>query len=174
VVDSRQVVLEVATPDRTEVLRNLLGLYMHDLSDSFPIKVGADGRFVYENLSLYWSDPETRFPFLIHSGAELAGFALVTRGSPATDDPEHFDVAEFFVLRAHRRKGVGRQAAFLLWNRLPGQWVVRVSAANRTGMPFWSAAIEEYTRGEFTEIKRSGSLDGWRVFTFASANLGVK
>ena len=52
-VDSHQVVLEVATPDRTEVLRNLLGLYMHDLSDSFPIKVGADGRFVYENLSLY-------------------------------------------------------------------------------------------------------------------------
>jgi hypothetical protein len=105
VVDSHQVVLEVAAPDRTEVLRNLLGLYMHDLSDSFPIKLGADGRFVYENLSLYWSDPETRFPFLIHSGAELAGFALVTRGSPATDDPEHLDVAEFFVLRGHRRKG---------------------------------------------------------------------
>jgi predicted acetyltransferase len=173
VVESHEVVLEVATPDKTEVLRNLLGLYMHDLSDSFPIKVGADGRFIYGNLSLYWSDPETRFPFLIHSGAELAGFALATRGSPATDDPEHLDVAEFFVLRGYRRKGVGRQAAFLLWNRLPGQWVVRVSVANRAGLPFWSAAVEEYTRGEFTEIRRSGSLDGWRVFTFASANLSV-
>ena len=28
---------------------------------------------------------------------------------------------------------------------------MRVSAANRAGLPFWSAAVEEYTRGEFTE-----------------------
>jgi predicted acetyltransferase len=146
---------------------------MHDLSDTFPIKIGADGQFRYDKLSLYWSEPEQRFPFFIHSGSELAGFALATRGSPATDNPEHLDVAEFFVLRAYRRMGVGRQAAFLLWNRLPGHWIVRVSEANRTGLPFWFAAVAQYTRGEFSEIRRSGSPHGWRVFAFASTGLGA-
>jgi predicted acetyltransferase len=168
VVDPQGVALEVATPDAAPVLSNLLELYMHDMSEIFPIAVGGDGRFRYANLPLYWSEPEQRFPFLIRSGAHLAGFVLATRGSPATDDPTHFDVAEFFVLRGHRRAGVGRQAAFLLWNRLPGQWVVRVSEANRTGMPFWRTTVQEYTRGEFSELERPGSPHRWRVFTFRS------
>ena len=57
----------------------------------------------------------------------MAGFSFVTRGSPASDDPETLDVAEFFVLRGWRRSGVGRRAAPLLWDRLPGPWTVRVS-----------------------------------------------
>jgi hypothetical protein len=89
------------------VLSNLLELYLHDLSEIFPIEVGADGHFGYENLPLYWSYPDTHFAFLIRSGACFAGFALATRGSPATDDPQDLDVAEFFVLRRYRRAGVG-------------------------------------------------------------------
>ena len=171
-VKSQPVKLKVAGPDGARLLSNLLNLYMHDLSDTFPIKPGADGRFRYRKLPLYWSEPEKRFPFLIYSGAQLAGFVLVTRGSPATDDPEDLDVAEFFVLRAYRRIGVGRQAAFTLWNRLPGQWVVRVSDGNGAGLSFWRAAVRQYTRGRFSERRRPGSPHGWRVFTFANVNLG--
>ena len=171
-VDSQAIALEVATPETASLLANLLELYVHDLSDIFRIEVGADGRFGYDKLPLYWSEPEKRFPFLIRAGGQLAGFALATRGSPATDDPEHLDVAEFFVLRSYRRTGIGRQAARLLWDRIPGHWVVRVSEANRAGTPFWRATVEQYTRGAFSESTRSGSPHDWRVFTFASANPG--
>jgi predicted acetyltransferase len=147
------VVLELATPDTARLLSNLLALYMHDMSEILPVAVGADGRFEYDNLRLYWSDPDRRFPFLIRSGPQLAGFALATRGSPASDDPAVLDVAEFFVLRGWRRSGVGRQAAFLLWDRLPGQWVVRVSEANHTALPFWQAVVRQYTDGN----RRDGS-----------------
>ena len=163
------VVLEVATPDTVRLLSNLLSLYMHDMSEIFPVAVGADGRFEYGNLPLYWSEPDTRFAFLIRSGPQLAGFALATRGSPASEDPTVLDVAEFFVLRSRRRTGVGRQAAFLLWDRLPGQWVVRVSEANRTALPFWQAAVRQYTDGAFSEVDRPGNPHGWRVFTFSTA-----
>jgi predicted acetyltransferase len=170
VLDSQAVALEVATRATEPLLSNLLELYMHDLSEVFPIEVGADGRFGYELLPSYWSEPEKRFPFLIRSGAQPVGFALVTRGSPVTDDPEHLDVAMFFVLRRYRRTGIGRQAAFLLWKRLPGQWVVRVSEANRAGLPFWRAAVQEYTNGTFSEAERDGDPHGWRVLTFRSVN----
>jgi predicted acetyltransferase len=172
VLDPRSVVLEAAGPDTAPALSNLLQLYLHDLSEVFPIEVGPDGRFAYAPLPLYGSEPGKRFPFLIRSGATLAGFALATRGSPATDDPGDLDVAEFFVLRRHRRAGVGRRAAFLLWDRLPGSWVVRVSEANRAGLPFWQAAVREYTGGAFSESRRPGSPAGWRVLTFASPGAG--
>lgn len=64
------------------LLSNLLNLYMHDLSDTFPIEVGADGRFRYAKLPLYWSEPEKRFPFLIYSGTQLAVFTFAARRTP--------------------------------------------------------------------------------------------
>jgi predicted acetyltransferase len=165
--DSPDVALDVASPGDAGLLANLLELYVHDLSEVFPrIQIGADGRFGYDSLSLYWSEPERRFPFFIRCDGRIAGFVLVTRGSPASDDPDVFDVAEFFILRRYRRSGVGRLAAFLLWDRLPGRWIVRVSEANRGAMPFWAGVVAEYTKGALTECTREGSPAPWRVFSF--------
>jgi len=167
---SCEVVVEPAMPPDAAVLSNLLELYSHDLSEVFNLELGANGRFGYEKLPLYWSESERRFPFLIRAGTRLAGFALVTRGSPASDDPNDFDIAEFFVLRRHRRSGVGRRAAFLLWNRFVAHWIVRVSEGNQNGLRFWASVIAEYTRGTAVEVTRPGSPHAWRVFMFNSAN----
>jgi predicted acetyltransferase len=168
-VDPNEVTLAVATPADAGLLSNLLELYVHDLSHVFPqIELGADGRFGYSKLPLYWTEPERRFPFLIRHNGRVVGFALVTRGSPATDDADVFDVAEFFVIRRYRHSGVGRRAAILLWNRLPGKWTVRVSEGNRGAVPFWSRVITEFTNGVATELTRPGTPHEWRVFSFES------
>lgn len=169
---SRSVRLERATPSDAPLLANLLELYVHDMSEIFPIELGPDGRFGYDRLPLYWSEPEKRHAFLIRCGAAVAGFAFATLGSPATDDPADLDVAEFFVLRAHRRSGVGREAAMALWDELPGRWVVRVSQANRAGIPFWSEVVRAYTGGAFREWTRPGDPNPWCVFSFSSAARG--
>ena len=168
--DLNEVVLEAATQSDAGLLANLLELYSHDLSDVFALELGADGRFGYEKLPRYWSEPERRFPFLIRAGTRLAGFALVTRGSPVSDDPDDFDIAEFFVLRRHRHSGVGRRAAFLLWNRLAARWIVRVSEGNPEGLRFWASVIGEYTSGTAVQTTRSGSPHAWRVFSFNSVD----
>jgi predicted acetyltransferase len=164
------VTLEVATAADASILSNLIELYVHDLSEIFPVEIRADGRFGYDALPLYWSEPDRRLPFFIRSGPRLAGFALVTRGSPATADPDDLDVAEFFVLRSHRRAGVGRRAAFALWDRLRGRWVVRVSQANRAGVSFWEPTVRDYTGGAFSESEHRGKVHAFRVFTFRSAD----
>ena len=68
----------------------------------------SDGRFGYDRLPLYRTEPEKRFPFLIRRDGRTVGFALAMRG-PASDDPDDLDLQEFFVLRRYRR--VGREAA---------------------------------------------------------------
>jgi predicted acetyltransferase len=168
--DPDEVTLEFATLADATLLSNLLELYIHDLSAAFPsVELGPDGRFGYPNLPLYWSEPERRFPFLIRCGGRVAGFVLAQRGSPATEDPEVFDVAEFFVLRRYRRSGVGHRAAVLLWNRFPGRWIVRVSEGNSGALPFWAGVIAEFTQGAATEFKGPGNPHAWRVFSFTSS-----
>jgi len=163
------VSLELAAERDAPLLANLLELYIHDLSAAFPaVELGAEGRFGYPKLPLYWSEPALHFPFLVRRGGKLAGFILVTRGSPASEEPGMLDVTEFFVLRNQRRAGVGRRAAHLLWDRLPGRWVVRVSEANLGALPFWSQAITEYTRDAAVQTRRSGTPSAWRVFHFES------
>lgn len=162
--------LDAATMSDAALLSNLLELYIHDLSAAFPsIEMGADGRFGYPGLPLYWSEPERRFAFLIRFEGRIAGFALAMRGSPVSDDPEVLDVAEFFILRRYRRVGVGRQAAFLLWNSLPGKWIVRVSEGNPGGLRFWAHATAAFTHSGATESRHAGYPHGWRMFSFASA-----
>jgi predicted acetyltransferase len=162
------VTLEPARADQARLLGRLLELYLHDLSDVFAIQVGPDGRFGYEHLPRYFEEADRRFAFLLRAGSGLAGFALVKRGSEATDDPTDLDLAEFFVLRGLRRSGIGRRAAFALFDRIPGSWVVRVADANRRGLPFWRAVVPEYTRGRFVHRKLPGPRHVWNVFTFQS------
>ena len=162
------VQLEQATSHDGDLLANLLELYMHDLSEIFSIEIGADGRFGYDKLPLYWSEPDRRFAFLIKYRDRVSGFALVTRGSPASDNPDDLDLAEFFVLRSKRRAGVGGRAAALLWSRLRGQWVVRVAETNRAGLPFWEATVRDYTKGAFTRTSHPGKDQMFQVFSFRS------
>jgi len=171
--ECQEVVLEVATSSDASLLSNLLELYIHDLSEAFPnVELGDDGRFGYPMLPLYWSERERRFAFLIKCQGRVAGFVLATRGSPAIEDPDVLDIAEFFVLRRYRRSGVGHRAAVLLWNRLLGKWTVRVSEANRGALLFWGGVIAEFTNGAATESKLPGKPNPWRVFHFESVATG--
>jgi predicted acetyltransferase len=163
-----EVALDLATLADAALLSNLLELYIHDLSAIFAVDLGPDGRFGYSKLPLYWSEPERRFPFLIRSNSRVVGLALATLGSPVSDDPTAFDVAEFFVVRRYRRSGVGRTAAALLWNRLSGTWTVRVSERNPAAGVFWRTTIAAFTGRAAVEVGHTGITEGWRAFSFAS------
>lgn len=166
--ESEAVTLVRAASNDAPLLGNLLELYVHDLSAMFPVELGVDGRFGYAKLPLYWQAPASRYAFLIKRGARIAGFALATRGLQPSDAPQELDVAEFFVLRAHRGAGVGRRAAFALWDELPGHWAVRVLAAN-SALEFWRKVVREYTRDVFTERVLEDARGPWRALTFTAS-----
>lgn len=166
------VSLDPAGEADAPLLGELIELYAHELSGVFPGLVpGPDGRYGYPRLPLYWTEPERRFPFIIRADGAVAGFALATRGSPATEDPEVLDVAEFFVKREHRRLGVGECAARLLWRRLPGEWTVRVAEANVGGLAFWQGVLAAIAPGDIAVCVRTIGQVSWRIHTFDSRSL---
>ena len=136
-------VLPVPSSQRT-LLEHLLQLYLHDFSELAPRhtvygEVDADGLFPYPpGLDSYWQEPG-RVPLLIRADGAIAGFALLNRWS-ALDRLLDRAVAEFFVLRKHRRAGVGTQAAHAAFRRHPGRWEVPVAAYNPAALGFWRRA----------------------------------
>jgi len=133
-VESMQSNVEViaATLDQRSVIANLFELYAHDFSEFHGVEIGEEGRFGYPELALYWSDAG-RLPFLVRVKGKLAGFVLVKRGSELSGDPAIWDIAEFFILRRYRGRGIGSEVAHQVWRRVPGRWEIRVMESNQAG-----------------------------------------
>jgi predicted acetyltransferase len=156
-----------ARPEQESILANLLELYAHDFSEFHDLELGADARFGYRCLPLYWSEPG-RHPFLVWVEGKLAGLVLVKRGSEVSGNETVWDVAEFFVLRGYRRRGIGTQIAHEVWRRFPGRWEVRVMQSNVPARDFWAHAISILT-GEAVRpvcVEKDGKC--WTLFSFES------
>jgi len=164
-----------ARAEEAVVLANLLELYAHDFSEFHDLEIGEDGRFGYPSLPMYWSEPN-RHPFLIRMDGKLAGLVLVQRclsSLSCLNKDAAWDVAEFFVMRGCRRRGIGTQAAHQVWRRFPGMWEIRVMQANVAARSFWSGAISMFTgeAARAVDIEKAG--ERWAIFSFES-NAGQK
>jgi predicted acetyltransferase len=162
------VTVDPAPPEEEPVLANLLELYAHDFSEIMDLELGADGRYGYIQLPLYWRDPH-RHPFLIRANQQLAGLALVSRGSRVSGDGDIWDMAEFFVVRGYRRRGVGITAARSIWERFRGKWEVRVMDRNEKAKAFWARAIGGFLGEAAHPARFEKNGEGWTVFSFKSA-----
>jgi predicted acetyltransferase len=145
------------------IMENLLQLYIHDFSEMVPLEIGEDGRYEYKDLNRYWSDPG-RWPFLAKLGGKLAGLVLVTTAGGG----DRYDMAEFFVLRSYRHRGVGRELAEKVWLRFPGPWQIRVREQNVAALKFWASSITRFT-GRVADSS-TFQLNGinWHSFSFDS------
>lgn len=165
--NSAKVEVIPATEEDAPILANLLELYAHDFSAFHEIEIGEDGRFGYTPLPLYWRE-SWRHPFLVRVDGRLGGFVLVKRGSDITQDSQVWDMAEFFVLRTFRKRGIGRQAAHEVWRRFPGKWEVRVMQANIPATHFWYRAISDFTGEKIPAVSHEKNGSGWWLFSFES------
>ena len=126
-------------------------LYSYDWSELGPLDVGDDGRFADYALDGYWLE-DWRHPFLLRVDGKLAGFALILGRSRLTGMAGVFDMAEFFVMRRYRRKGVGLAAATGAFDRFQGPWEIRQRPENVAATAFWRRVIGEYTGGKYEEV----------------------
>jgi 2-haloalkanoic acid dehalogenase type II len=127
------VVVTAAPAAAKPLVRRLLELNAHDLSTHDGAELGPCGEFGYRYLDHYWVDDD-RHPLLLTVDDHVAGLALVRAGDP-------HEMAEFFVLRRHRRRGVGANAARQVLRRFPGAWTVHELPGNDPAVAFWRLAI---------------------------------
>ncbi len=100
-----QIEITEATNDTKPIIQNLARFYIYDLSEFQDRKCPDNGLFEDEDYSRYWTTPGN-FPYLVICQHELAGFVFVEEGGSSADIDYH--IAEFFIVRKFRRKGVAR------------------------------------------------------------------
>jgi predicted acetyltransferase len=106
-----------------------------------------------------WFGDSTVNPLVIMRGTEPVGFAMVARGSAAAGKPPvDYRMAEFFVARAFRRRGVGRLAVELILNRFDGRWEIIEYLRNPVAVAFWRRVVANYTQGRFQERVTNGEV----------------
>jgi predicted acetyltransferase len=162
-----EVEITLALPEQEPILANMLELYVHDFSEFIDLKLGADGRFGYKDLPLYWKE-SNRYPFLIFVDGHPAGFAFVRRGSEFSNDEDVWDMTEFFIVRSYRRLGLGMEAARAIWKEFPGKWEVRVIDRNRQAMKFWKRAINAFVGKKIEPVPFEKDGLSRHVFSFES------
>lgn len=115
------------------VLQNLGQLFRHDLSGPYGLLPNADGTFNFRDLDLFLAEADARVrAWLITAAGSLGGFVMTAPFDEGTC------IQDFFVVRALRRTGVGREAARQVIAMFPGRWSVGFQAYNPGVQQFWS------------------------------------
>ena len=142
---SDAVTVAEASEAERPLIAGFLQLYIYDFSeleleDSERFEPGPDGRFEdYPELDRYWRD-ETRAVLIIRRGHRPVGFALLNALSHS-GLPVDRNMAEFFVMRKHRRGGVASAAVREILARYPGCWELAIAQRNAGARAFWPVAV---------------------------------
>jgi len=160
-----EIEVNQATLEEHPVLQNLARFYIYDLSEFQGRRCPENGLFEDEDYIRFWQHPG-HFPFLVRCGGELAGFALVEPGGKASGIDQN--LAEFFILRKFRHRGVADSAAISIFERFPGRWEVMALANNPPAVGFWDRLVPALTDGQFERTQEHHSV-AMVVYRFSNA-----
>ena len=124
------------------LIRRMLELYYYDMSEFEGTDLREHGEYGYRYLDNYWNE-EGRFPFIVRVDGKLAGFVLVNRYFFM--DGVDQSIGEFCILRKYQGKGIGKKAAFSIFDRFPGVWEIRTQIENTRAVNFWHTVTAEYS-----------------------------
>lgn len=159
--------LRLAKLEEKQIVANLIELYTYDFTELWDFDIGNNGLYGYKNLDRFWSEPNC-YAYLININDKLAGTALVQGKSPIAENKEIWDIAEFFIMKKFRSKGIGRLVAHSLWKHFEGEWQIRVISENLRAKNFWHDAIKRYTLSEPNYQLINHEKDEWIVYQFNS------
>jgi predicted acetyltransferase len=137
--------------------------YLNDLAPAatgiFPT-LGEVGHREPDQLQRWFDDRTAQVLTILYS-EEPVGFAMVRRRSAAASSassPNEYSMAEFFISRPWRRRGIGAEAVRLLFDRFAGQWLISEHVRNTTAVKFWRRVVSGYTQGKYQERVFNGEV----------------
>jgi predicted acetyltransferase len=132
-------------PEEAALIRNLYQYYAYESSDWEQEDVEADGRFYIhdDHLARYWQDPQWSANLLLVDGY-IAGFLLIEGSElPGIDALE---LADLFILKRYRRKGIGRAIATQVLCSGEANWLVRFYDQDEVSQAFWRTVLDTLPR----------------------------
>lgn len=142
------IIIEPILIEKKSVFVQMMELYKYDFSEFSDDDINEFGFFGYPYIDAYWNE-SGRYPFFIRVDGKLAGFVLVRSCCEHADLSNPHNIAEFFVMKKYRRKGIGKTAAMKIFNMFSGGWEISQWANNLPAQNFWKQVVGEYTNGKY-------------------------
>jgi predicted acetyltransferase len=143
-------------------IQSVYGEYIDSLADlnTGLFSVLGAGNPHQDEIFANWFSNDQSHPLLIVQGRDSVGFALVMRSrmSGADEKPARYRMSEFFVRKPHRRAGIGRDAATLIFDRFAGDWEIVEYMRHPGSVAFWRRVVAGYSKGQFTEQSSNGEV----------------
>lgn len=152
------VKIEKVKKEERNILERMLQLYLHDVSNYFPMDFDSKkGLYEYDELDKYFDD-SANIAYFIKNEEKILGFSLVD-----ISDNENV-IQEMFTLNNYKGQNVGTKAAELIFDSKKGNWTVRSLPKSDKAENFWNKCIKKYTNDSF-KITSVGKFNR-AVFTF--------
>ncbi|TCT17228.1 putative acetyltransferase [Natranaerovirga pectinivora] len=144
-------IVQVGIEDK-EVLRNLLEKYNYEFSQYNNRDVNKLGLYGYDYLDNYWTE-KNRWAFFIVVDDHLAGFIMVNDYPEVQEEKTDYTLAEFFIMLKYRRCGIGKYAAYKVFDMFKGRWQLKRHPKNLASVYFWDKVVRDYTKGNYRLVK---------------------
>ncbi len=142
--------IEIIKEEKRKKLEKLLQLYLHDLSNSFPIDFDSDKcEYNYDLLS-YFRENKAYF---IKEEDNILGFVLVD-----INDNNTYEISEIFILNNYKGKQIGAKAVQMIFDLYKGNWIVKVVPNSILAEKFWNKVILEYTNDNY-QLNHTGKYN---------------
>jgi len=142
-------------------LESVYGDYLDDLA---PLGTGVFptlpefGHRAHDQLTSWYADSSAHLLTILKDDAPV-GFAVVRTGHViAGRGAVDFSMAEFFIARAWRRRGIGHEAVRLICDRFAGRWHIMEYLRNPQAVAFWRRVVGAYTNSSYRERAGNGEI----------------
>jgi predicted acetyltransferase len=132
--------LEQINESNFHIFDKLVQSYEDEFSPISGKKKNQDGKY---SIDVDWRAPNVGYYW--KESSKVIGFSIVE----SIDG--YFEIVDFYVIASHRRKMVGKNMAFAIFNKHPGPWRVRQIPGSETATKFWRKVVGEYTNKNYTE-----------------------
>ncbi|WP_208849490.1 GNAT family N-acetyltransferase [Paenibacillus artemisiicola] len=120
-------------------------LFLHDLSE-YDEKLDLNpenGLFEFDVFDWFF-EKEGLTPFFINLDGKPVGFILLQSGPYSNQEFADYVLNSFFILKKHRRKGIGKLACNKFFELYPGRYVIGQAQNNAPAVKFWKSVYESY------------------------------
>ncbi len=132
--------LELINESNSYIFDKLAQDYEDEFSPTSGKKKNQDGKY---SIDVDWRTPNVGYYW--KEGSKIVGFSIV---EPID---EYSKIVDFYVVPAYRKKMVGKNMAFAVFDKHPGPWRVRQIPGSEAATKFWKRVIGEYTHENYTE-----------------------
>ena len=153
--------LRIAKKEERHLIENLLQMYLHNISEYFPIDFNSKTcTYEYDDIGKYF-DESVNYAIIFMNDEDVIGFSLVD----FIDNT--YVVQEMFILNNYKNKGFGEGCITKVFDDFNGDWIIKSLPLSPKSENFWNKTINKYTDGKF-ELEYIGKYNR-AVFKFNNA-----